>query len=76
MEERYAAPWGNRDIQRQTFISLGDPQGNVTALQGVSGRLFFDTLGNPVDKAVAVLYLRADGDTDVIKLKQISGTFQ
>lgn len=41
MEERYAAPWGNRDIQRQTFISLGDPQGNVTALQGVSGRLFF-----------------------------------
>jgi len=56
------------------LTSLGE--GTTPVFQGVSGRILFDAQGNPVDKAIAVLYIQASGGTNVIKLREITGTFQ
>jgi len=56
------------------LTSLGE--GTTPVFQGVSGRILFDAQGNPVDKAIAVLYIQASGGANVIKLREITGTFQ
>lgn len=60
---------------RLALLSLG--QGNVPAYQGVSGRITFDTQGNPANKAVVVLDVgpNANGN-NVIKLLQVVGQFR
>ncbi len=56
------------------LTSLGE--GTTPVYQGVSGRILFDAQGNPVDKAIAVLYIQASGGANMIKLREITGTFQ
>ena len=56
------------------LTSLGE--GTTPIFQGVSGRILFDAQGNPVDKAIAVLYIQAYGGANVIKLREITGTVQ
>jgi len=57
-----------------SLTSLG--AGITPIFQGVSGRILFDAQGNPIDKAIAVLYVESAGGVNVIKLGQITGTFQ
>ena len=56
------------------LTSLG--QATTPVFQGVSGRILFDAEGNPIDKAIAVLSIQASGGANVIKLREIVGTFQ
>ncbi|HLZ56697.1 MAG TPA: ABC transporter substrate-binding protein [Ktedonosporobacter sp.] len=64
----------NGDSVRNALITLG--KGNVPAYQGISGRITFDTNGDPIDKAVVVLDIEDDGNGNVIKILQLAGTFQ
>lgn len=63
---------------RDTLASLG--KGSVPAFKGVSGRIFFDAQGNPVDKAVVVLDVvptdvNNPNSPNEIKLLQVAGSF-
>jgi len=58
---------------RNALSSLGT--GKIPAYQGVSGRIMFDSKGNPIDKAVVVLDVESNGKTNVIRLKQVAGQF-
>jgi ABC-type branched-subunit amino acid transport system substrate-binding protein len=58
---------------RDALASLG--QGNVPAYQGISGRILFDSAGNPVDKAIVVLQIQEGSNSDQIGLLKIVGTF-
>ena len=57
---------------RSALLALG--HGDVPAYQGVSGRIFFDTQGNPVDKALVVLSVAPDNKgVNTIILTQVVG---
>jgi ABC-type branched-subunit amino acid transport system substrate-binding protein len=58
---------------RDALASLGT--GKIPPYQGVSGRIMFDSKGNPIDKAVVVLDVESNGTTNVIRLKQVAGQF-
>src|SRR5207245_4501438 len=58
---------------RDALASLGT--GKIPPYQGVSGRVMFDSKGNPIDKAVVVLDIESNGKANVIRLKQIAGKF-
>ncbi len=58
---------------RDALASLGT--GKIPAYQGVSGRIMFDSKGNPIDKAVVVLDVESNGKTNVIRLKQVAGQY-
>ena len=59
---------------RDTLLMLG--HGSVPAYQGVSGRILFDTQGNPIDKAIVVLSVAADSKgVNAITLTQVVGKF-
>jgi ABC-type branched-subunit amino acid transport system substrate-binding protein len=58
---------------RDALASLG--QGNVPAYQGISGRILFDSAGNPVDKAIVVLQVQDGSNGNQIALLKITGTF-
>ena len=58
---------------RDALASLG--KGKVPAFQGVSGRILFDDKGNPIDKAIVVLDVESSDSVNVIRLKQVAGTF-
>ncbi len=59
---------------RDALIALG--HGSVPAYQGVSGRILFDTQGNPVDKALVVLSIAPDSKgVNAIILTQVVGKF-
>jgi eukaryotic-like serine/threonine-protein kinase len=49
--------------------------GNVPAYQGISGRIQFDSQGNPIDKAIVVLQVQGGSNGNQIALLQIAGTF-
>ncbi|MDQ6661922.1 MAG: hypothetical protein M3Z24_13295, partial [Chloroflexota bacterium] len=60
---------------RTALASLGT--GNVPAYQGISGKIYFDSKGNPVSKAVVVLTVRPDASgTNQITLLQVAGVFK
>ena len=59
---------------RNALASLG--KGDIPAYQGVSGRILFDSQGNPIDKAIVVLRVKASGNTNTIALIQIAGQFK
>ncbi|MBE3560410.1 MAG: ABC transporter substrate-binding protein [Ktedonobacteraceae bacterium] len=60
---------------RDALASLG--KGNIPPFQGVSGRILFDSQGNPVDKAIVILAIeRGENGKNVIRLKQVVGTFR
>lgn len=59
---------------RDALTSLG--AGITPVFQGVSGRILFDAQGNPIDKAMAVMNVESVGGSNVIKLRQIAGTFE
>src|SRR6266699_2971772 len=59
---------------RDALASLG--RGNISAYQGVSGRILFDPEGNPIDKAIVVLRVKGSGNTNTIELIQIAGQFK
>ena len=58
---------------RDALASLG--QGNLPAYQGISGRILFDSAGNPIDKAIVVLQDQDGSNGDQIALVKIAGTF-
>ncbi|GAC1354437.1 MAG: hypothetical protein NVSMB38_32880 [Ktedonobacteraceae bacterium] len=67
------APTGQK--VRDALASLGN--GSVPAYQGVSGRILFDTQGNPIDKALVVLSIAIGSKgVNVIKLTQVVGKLQ
>jgi ABC-type branched-subunit amino acid transport system substrate-binding protein/serine/threonine protein kinase len=59
---------------RDALASLG--RGNIPAYQGVSGRILFDPQGNPIDKVIVVLGIKANGNTNSIDLIQVAGQFK
>lgn len=59
---------------RDALASLG--KGNIPAYQGVSGRILFDPQGNPIDKAIVVLSVKANGNANAIDLIQVVGQFK
>ena len=58
---------------RDALASLG--HGNVPAFQGVSGRISFDSQGNPINKALVVLDVEQKNGQNMIVLHQIAGKF-
>ncbi len=58
---------------RDALASLG--QGNVPAYQGISGRILFDTQGNPIEKAIVVLQVKGGSKGNQIVLLKVAGTF-
>jgi ABC-type branched-subunit amino acid transport system substrate-binding protein len=60
---------------RDALVSLG--KGGVSAYQGISGRIVFDAQGDPIDKAMVILFVERNdkGKGNVIKLRQVVGTF-
>ena len=58
---------------RNALAALGT--GKIPPYQGVSGRIVFNSQGNPIDKAVVVLDVESNGKTNVIRLKEIAGKF-
>ena len=60
---------------RDALMALGN--GGVPAYQGVSGRIFFDAQGNPVNKALVVLSIAVDNKgANAITLTQVVGKLQ
>ncbi len=55
------------------LLALG--HNNLPPYQGVSGRILFDTLGNPVNKALVVLSITSFKGANTITLTQIVGKF-
>jgi ABC-type branched-subunit amino acid transport system substrate-binding protein len=49
--------------------------GNIPAYQGISGRIQFDSQGNPVDKAIVVLQVQSGSNGNQIALLKIVGMF-
>ena len=60
-------------VIRNALASLGT--GKIPPYQGVSGRIMFDSKGNPINKAVVVLDVESNGTSNVIRLKQVAGQF-
>ncbi len=58
---------------RNALASLG--HGKVPAFQGVSGRISFDSQGNPINKALVVLDVENRNGQNMIVLNQIAGQF-
>ncbi len=60
---------------RDALASLG--KNNVSPYQGVSGRILFDTQGNPMDKALVVLTVRSNsgGSGNMVVLLKVAGSF-
>jgi ABC-type branched-subunit amino acid transport system substrate-binding protein len=58
---------------RDALASFG--KGSVPAYQGISGRILFDSQGNPIDKAIVVLQVQSSSNGDQIVLLRIAGTF-
>ena len=58
---------------RDALASFG--KGGVPAYQGISGRILFDSQGNPIDKAIVVLQVQSSSNGDQIVLLRIAGTF-
>lgn len=50
--------------------------GKIPAYQGVSGRILFDSSGNPVNKAIVLLHVEASSNGNSIKLLGIAGTYK
>ncbi len=59
---------------RDALTSIG--KGNIPAFQGVSGRILFDTNGNPIDKALVVLQVKQGNNGNEIDLIQVAGQFK
>ncbi|HEX6483574.1 MAG TPA: ABC transporter substrate-binding protein [Ktedonobacteraceae bacterium] len=49
--------------------------GSIPAYQGISGRIQFDSQGNPIDKAMVVLQVQGGSNGNQIALLKIVGTF-
>jgi ABC-type branched-subunit amino acid transport system substrate-binding protein/serine/threonine protein kinase len=58
---------------RDALASLGT--GKIPAFQGVSGRILFDSNGNPIEKAIVVLEVKNNNGVNQIALLQIAGKF-
>jgi ABC-type branched-subunit amino acid transport system substrate-binding protein len=61
------------DEIRSTFATLG--KGNVGAYQGISGRITFDSQGDPIDKALVILAIQPGKNGNQIGIKTVAGTF-
>lgn len=59
---------------RDALNSFG--KGNVPYYQGISGRIAFDSRGDPIDKALVVLTVQQGKNGNEIGIKQIAGTFR
>jgi eukaryotic-like serine/threonine-protein kinase len=59
---------------RDALVSLG--QGKTPAYEGVSGRILFNSQGDPVDKALVVLEVEEREGRNTITLSQVLGTFR
>jgi ABC-type branched-subunit amino acid transport system substrate-binding protein/transcriptional regulator with XRE-family HTH domain len=59
---------------RNALVSLG--KGKLPAYQGISGRILFNSMGDPVDKAIVVLTVEEKGGRNTITLSQVLGTFR
>jgi ABC-type branched-subunit amino acid transport system substrate-binding protein len=57
---------------RSALISLG--KGPVPAFQGVSGRISFDDMGNPINKPIVILDIEDVNGHNKMVLKQVIGT--
>ena len=62
------------DAIRNALNSLG--KGNVPAYQGISGRISFDSRGDPVDKALVILAVQQGKNGNEIGIKEVAGTFR
>jgi ABC-type branched-subunit amino acid transport system substrate-binding protein len=62
------------DAIRDALNSFG--KGNIPAYQGVSGRIAFDSRGDPVDKALVILTVQQGKNGNEIVIKQIAGAFR
>jgi ABC-type branched-subunit amino acid transport system substrate-binding protein len=62
------------DAVRNALVSLG--KGKVPAYQGISGRIIFNSKGDPIDKAVVVLAVQDNGNGNQIVVQQVVGTFR
>lgn len=74
----YAATLADDHLTGQTvrdaLAAIGN--GNAPAYQGVSGRIFFNAQGNPVDKALVLLNIQQVDGHNTIVLNQIAGVFR
>ena len=50
-------------------------KGNILPYQGISGRIQFDSQGNPIDKAIVVLQVQSGSNGNQIALLKIVGMF-
>ncbi|BCL81592.1 hypothetical protein ccbrp13_40570 [Ktedonobacteria bacterium brp13] len=62
------------DIIKNNLNKIG--KGKIPAYQGVSGRILFDSSGNPVNKAIVLLHVGASGNGNSIQLLGITGTYK
>ncbi|MFL5626297.1 MAG: ABC transporter substrate-binding protein [Ktedonobacteraceae bacterium] len=60
---------------RDALASLG--KNNTPPYHGVSGRILFDSHGNPIDKALVVLTVRSNssGSSNMVVLLKVAGSF-
>jgi ABC-type branched-subunit amino acid transport system substrate-binding protein len=63
------------DALRDALAALG--HGKIPAYQGISGLIYFDSAGDPIDKAIVVLAVTSQGrsGSNEITLSQILGRF-
>jgi ABC-type branched-subunit amino acid transport system substrate-binding protein len=61
------------DELRAALVSLG--KGGVPYYQGISGRIAFDSRGDPIDKALVILAVQPGKNGNEIAIKAIAGTF-
>ena len=62
------------DAIHNALTSIG--KGKVPAYQGISGRIIFDSKGDPIDKAVVVLAVQDNGNGNQIVIQQVIGAFR